>query len=73
MRVDLVADVALAAEVEHVLAARALGDRDRRSEVGAIAVLVSDVLDEQHEQHVVLVLAASMPPRSSSHDAQSDE
>ncbi len=55
--VDLVADVALAAEREHVLEARALGDRDRRGEVGAVAVLVGDVLDEQHEQDVVLVLA----------------
>ena len=57
LRVDLVADVALAAELEHVLEARALGDRDRRGEVGAVAVLVGDVLDEQHEQDVVLVLA----------------
>ena len=57
LRVDLVADVALAAQIEHVLEARALGDRDRRGEVGAVAVLVGDVLDEQHEQDVVLVLA----------------
>ena len=55
--VDLVADVALAAKREHVLEARALGDRDRRGEVSAVAVLVGDVLDEQHEQDVVLVLA----------------
>ncbi len=44
-------------EREHVLEARALGDRDRRGEVVAVAVLVGDVLDEQHEQDVVLVLA----------------
>ena len=55
--VDLVADVALALEGDHVLEARALGDRDRRGEVVAVAVLVGDVLDEQHEQDVVLVLA----------------
>ena len=55
--VDLVADVALALERDHVLEARALGDRDRRGEVVAVAVLVGDVLDEQHEQDVVLVLA----------------
>jgi len=55
--VDLVADIALTAEREHVLEARALRDRDRRGEVGAVAVLVGDVLDEQHEQNVVLVLA----------------
>ena len=29
----------------------------RRGEVSAVAVLVGDVLDEQHEQDVVLVLA----------------
>ncbi len=55
--VDLVADVALALEGDHVLEARALGDGDRRGEVVAVAVLVGDVLDEQHEQDVVLVLA----------------
>ena len=55
--VDLVADVALALEGDHVLEARALRDRDRRGEVAAVAVLVGDVLDEQHEQDVVLVLA----------------
>ncbi len=57
LRVDLVADVALALEGDHVLEARALGDDDRRGEVVAVAVLVGDVLDEQHEQDVVLVLA----------------
>src|SRR5439155_17685025 len=57
LRIDLVADVALAAEREHVLEARALRDRDRWSKVSAVAVLVSDVLDEEHEQDVVLVLA----------------
>src|SRR5439155_8325046 len=51
------ADVALAAERQHVLEARALRDRDRWSKVSAVAVLVSDVLDEEHEQDVVLVLA----------------
>ena len=55
--VDLVADVALAAQREHVREARALGDRDWRGEVGTVTVLVGDVLDEQHEQDVVLVLA----------------
>jgi len=54
--VDLVADVGLALEGDHVGETRALGDRDRRREVGAVAVLVADVLDEQHEQDVVLVL-----------------
>ena len=57
LRVDLVADVALALERDHVLEARALRDGDRRGEVVAVAVLVGDVLDEQHEQDVVLVLA----------------
>ena len=57
LRVDPVADVALALEGDHVGEARALRDGDRRGEVGAVAVLVADVLDEQHEQDVVLVLA----------------
>ena len=55
--VDLVADVALALEGDHVLEAGTLGDSDGRCEVVAVAVLVGDVLDEQHEQDVVLVLA----------------
>ena len=55
--VDLVADVALAAQREHVREARAFGDRDWRGEFGAVTVLVGDVLDEQHEQDVVLVLS----------------
>ena len=55
--VDLVADVALALERDHVLEARALRNDDRRGEVVAVAVFVGDVLDEQHEQDVVLVLA----------------
>ena len=57
LRIDLVADVALALECDHVLEAGALGDGDGRGEVVAVAVLVGDVLDEQHEQDVVLVLA----------------
>ena len=57
MRIDCVADVALAAQLEHVREARALGDRNGRCEVGTVPVLVSYVLNEQHEQDVVLVLA----------------
>ncbi len=53
--VDLVADVALALEGDHVLEARALRDGDRR--VGLAGVLVADVLDEQQDEDVVLVLA----------------
>ena len=55
--VDLVADVALALERDHVFEARALRDSDGRGEVAAVSVLVGDVLDEQHEQDIVLVLA----------------
>src|SRR5207245_2642430 len=40
-----------------VLEACAFRDRDRRGEVAAVPVLVGDVLDKQHEQDVVLVLA----------------
>ena len=57
LRVDLVADVAVALEGDHVLEAGALRNRDRRGEVVGVAVFVGDVLDEQHEQDVVLVLA----------------
>ena len=49
--------VGLTLEGDHVLEARTLGDRDRGGKVAAVAVLVGDVLDEQHEQDVVLVLA----------------
>ena len=55
--VDLVADVALALQRDHILEARPLGDGDGRGEVIGIAVFVGDVFDEQHEQDIVLVLA----------------
>src|SRR5690606_12994090 len=45
LSVDPVTDLAVAAQCEHVLEARALGDGDRRREVVAVAVLVADVLD----------------------------
>lgn len=54
--VDLVADAGLPLQRDHVLEARALGDGDGRGELRAVAVLVGDVLDEEHEQNVVLVL-----------------
>ena len=57
LRVDLVTDVAVALEGDHVLEAGALRNRDRRGEIIGVAVFVGDVLDEQHEQDVVLVLA----------------
>ena len=53
--VDLVADVRLALEGDHVLEARALRNGDRR--VGLPGILVADVFDEQQHQDVVLVLA----------------
>ena len=53
--VDLVADVGLALERDHVLEAGALRDGDRR--VRHAGVLVADVLDEQQDEDVVLVLA----------------
>ena len=57
LRIDLVADVAVALEGDHVLEAGPLRNRDRRGEIVRVAVFVGDVLDEQHEQDVVLVLA----------------
>jgi hypothetical protein len=53
--VDLVADVALALERDHVLEAGAGRDRDRR--VGLAGVFVADVLDEEQDEDVILVLA----------------
>ena len=53
--VDLVADVGLALERDHVLEAGALRDGDRG--VGLAGVFVADVLDEQQDEDVVLVLA----------------
>jgi len=57
LRVDPVADVGLALERHHVLEGCARRNDHRRGKVVAVTVLVADVLDEQHEQHVVLVLA----------------
>ena len=55
--INLVADVDLALEHNHVLEAGALGDVDRRLKTNVVAVFVGDVFDEQHEQDIVLVLA----------------
>ena len=57
LSVDLVADVGLALERDHVLEAGALGNVDWRSEVIGVPVFVGDIFDEQHEQDIVLVLA----------------
>ena len=55
--VDLVADVVLALEGDHVLEARALWNVNRRSEVIGVTIFIGNVFDEQHEQDIVLVLA----------------
>ena len=55
--VDLVADVAVVLQGDHVLEAGALGNRHRRREVICVPIFVGDVLDEQHEKDIVLVLA----------------
>jgi hypothetical protein len=55
--VNLVANVTLALEGDHVLEARTRRDGDGWSEVIRISVFIGDVFDEQHEQDVVLVLA----------------
>lgn len=57
--VDLVADVGLALEGDHVLEA---GSRwDFYLGVLLAGILVADVLDEQHDQHIVIVLAGVHP------------
>jgi hypothetical protein len=53
--VDLVADVGLALEGDHVFEARAGRDSDRR--VGLAGVFVTDVLDEEQDEDIILVLA----------------
>ena len=53
--VDAVADVGLALQRHHVGEAGTLGNLDRCKRLAG--VFVADVLDEQHHQHVVLVLA----------------
>ena len=55
--IDLVANIALALEGDHVLEARSRRNSDWRGKVIRVTVLVGDVLDEQHEQDVVLILA----------------
>ena len=55
--IDLVADVTVALKGDHVLEARPLRNRYRRSKVIGVAVFIGDILDEQHEQDIVLVLA----------------
>jgi hypothetical protein len=55
--VDLVADVAVSFERNHVLEASTRGNVNGRSEVVRVSVFIGDVFDEQHEQDVVLVLA----------------
>ena len=52
--VDLVADIRLALEGDHVLEAGAGRNRDRG--IGLARVLVADVLDEEQDEDVVLVL-----------------
>ena len=61
LRIDLVADIGLALEGNHVLEAGTEGDGHWWREVIRVAVLVGDVFDEQHEQDVVLVLAGIHP------------
>jgi hypothetical protein len=55
--VDAVPDVRVPFHLRHVGERRPRGDYDRRLKVSAVGVLVTDVLDEQHEQDVVLVHA----------------
>jgi hypothetical protein len=57
--VDLVADVGFALESDHIPEAGTLGYMDGWRKPVVVAVLVGDVVDEQHEQHVVLALAGT--------------
>ncbi len=60
--IDLVANVALALQVDHVLEAGPFGDDHRRGKVVAVGVFIAHVFDEQHEQHIVFVLAGIHAP-----------
>ena len=53
--VDLVADVALTLEGDHILEAGTGRDHNRRE--GQARILIADVLDEQQDKDVILVLA----------------
>lgn len=53
--VDIVPDGRLAFERHHVLETRTRRDGDRRKRLPG--VFVADVFDEQHHQHIILVLA----------------
>jgi hypothetical protein len=57
--VDLVADLLVALERNHVGKAAAEGDFDQR--VGLAGVFVGHVFDEEQDQHVVLVLRGVHP------------
>ena len=60
-KIDLVANIRIALEGDHVLKAGTKRDGHRWRKIIRVAVLVGDVLDKQHEQDVVLVLAGIHP------------
>lgn len=53
--IDLVPDIGLALEGDHVGKTGPLGDLDRGE--GFARILVAGILDKEHDQHVILVLA----------------
>jgi len=55
--IDAIANIGPALERHHIRKRRAFGNDHRRDEIGARGILVADVFDEQHEQHIILVLA----------------
>jgi len=57
LRVDLVADVILAFQGDHIFETGPLWNDNRGLEAIVVGVLVGNVFDEQHKQDVVLVLA----------------
>ena len=57
--VDLVADIGLALERDHILETGSFRDSNGRK--GYIRVFVADVFHKQHHQHVILVLAGIHP------------
>ena len=58
--VDLIADVGLPLEGNHILETGTFGDGDRR--IGDTGILIGDVFDEQQDQHVVFILRGIHPP-----------
>lgn len=60
--VDLIANIGLTLECDHIAEARTRWNRNRWLKHLSVAVFIGDILDEEHEEDVVLVLAGIHAP-----------